>query len=124
MSSSPFRDMAQKLSATKDYLAMSYESDRARSHGWWRNVVEHGAWAGPGTNRVGPPTPEAIDGIAKLFGTTPERVREMIAADWYGVEKNTEFSARAKRLAPNLDQLSDDDLELVEQLIRRLIVKR
>jgi hypothetical protein len=48
----------------------------------------------------------------------------MVAADWYGVEKNIEFSAHVKRLAPNLDQLSDDDVDLVEGLIRRLISTR
>jgi len=121
----PFREAARRIAVSgKDYISMSVLSDRARSHGWWRNVVEYGPWQGPGETRVGPPTPEAVHGIAKLFGTTPERVSEMIAADWYGVEKNSEFSARVKKLAPNIDLLDEADAELVDQMIRRFLANR
>ncbi|WAH99762.1 hypothetical protein [Arthrobacter sp. MMS18-M83] len=99
---------------------MAHESERARSHGWWRNLVEYGAWNGPGSNRVAPPDPQAIPGIAKLFGTTEEQVRAMVAADWYHVYPDTEISARVQRLAPLLDRLTDDDADLAEKLVRRL----
>lgn len=99
---------------------MSVECDRARSHGWWKNAVEYGAWKGPGTNRVGPPDRDAIPGIAKLFGTSEEQVAAMIAADWYGVHPNADISARALRLSPVLDQLTEGDAEIVEALARRL----
>lgn len=121
MTSTPFRDTARKISRQMDYMAMSFGSGRARSHGWWRNVVEHGAWEGPGSTRVGPPTPEALAGIARLFGTSEEQVRIMVAADWYGVSPNQqEVSARAMQLGPALDRLTEDDFDLVQSLIRRL----
>jgi hypothetical protein len=99
---------------------MSFDSQRARSHGWWKNLVEHGAWQGPNTTRVGPPDREALPGIAKLFGTTVDQVAAMVAADWYEVYPDTEVSARALRLSPALDRLSEADAELVEKLAMRL----
>ena len=124
MSSTPFRETARRLpeAEQRDYSAMQYKSDRARSHGWWRNLVEYGAWSGPGSTRVGPPDPDSIPGIAKLFGTTEEHVAAMIAADWYGVEPDGEMSAAALRLGPALDRLEPNDLDLVESLARRLTV--
>lgn len=120
MSTTPFQDTAKQISRTKDYLTMSFDSDRARSHGWWKNLVEYGAWQGPGKNRVGPPDREALDGIANLFGTTREQVAAMVAADWYGVYPDTDVSARTLRLGPALDELTDSDAEMLEGLARRL----
>jgi len=98
---------------------MQVHSDRARSHGWWRNLVEYGAWGGPQGSRVGPPDPEALVGIAKLFGTTPLHVAQMVAADWYRVFlKGT--SPRLQRMGPVLDRLQEEDAKAVEWLIRRL----
>ncbi|MEV0876613.1 hypothetical protein AB0I85_02120 [Micromonospora echinofusca] len=119
MNDTPFRSMAGKLSAQMDYVTMSVMCDRARSHAWWKNLVEYGAWKGPG-GRVGPPDPEALPGIAKLFGTTEKQVAAMIAADWYGVLPNAEVSTSALNLGPLLDELDESDLELVEALVRRL----
>lgn len=116
----PFRDTARKIAQTKDYLTMSVECNRARSHGWWKNLVEYGAWRGPGNNRVGPPTPEALKGIAVLFGTTEKQVAAMVAADWYGVHPDLDVSTRVLRLGPVLDQLAEPDAELLETLARRL----
>src|SRR5512134_1362016 len=99
MPDTPFRDTARRLSERMDYISMSVGSDRARSHGWWRNVVEFGPWAGPSGTRVGPPTPEAVEGIAKLFGTTAERVNAMVAQDWYGVTQGAGPSMRVARLS-------------------------
>jgi len=121
MSGQPFRDTAKRIAdAGRDYISMSVESDRARSHGWWRNVIEYGPWKGPGSTRVGPPDPEALPGIAKLFGTTPDQVAVMIAADWYGVYPDSEVSPRALQLSPILDSLDDEDAKIVEHLARRL----
>ncbi len=99
---------------------MSYESDRARSHGWWKNLVEHGAWGGRNGNRVGPPTPETLPGIAKLFGTTVEQVAAMVAADWYDVYPDADVSARALALGPTLDRIDESDAALLETLAKRL----
>lgn len=103
---------------------MSVECDRARSHGWWKNLVEYGAWHGPGSTRVGPPDPEALDGIAKLFGTTVDQVAAMVAADWYDVHPDTRISARAQRLGPALDSLTEADADLAEALVQRLAKKK
>jgi hypothetical protein len=100
---------------------MSVECGRARSHTWWKRLVEHGPWGqGPGYGRVGPPDPEALEGIAELFGTTVEQVAAMVAADWYGVNPDTDVSTRVLRLGPVLDNLDDADAELVKSLAHRL----
>ena len=82
--------------------------------------MEHGAWKGPNATRVGPPTPEALEGIAKLFKTSVEQVAAMVAADWYGVYPDADVSQWALRLSPILDQLDDADAELLDTLARRL----
>lgn len=101
---------------------MSYESDKARSHSWFRNMVEYGAWGsitGSG-GRVGPPTPNDFPGLAKLLGTTPEQVAAMVVADFYGVDTGDGFSARMQRLAPIIDGLDEEDAELIEKTAQRL----
>jgi hypothetical protein len=120
MTETPFRDTATKIARTKNYVAMSYESGQVRSHGWWKNVVDYGPWKGPNGTRVGPPDPEALGGIAQLFGTSPDEVAAMVAVDWYGVHRDVDMSARAQRLAPILDELSESDADLVEALAQRL----
>lgn len=122
MSATPFRDAARRLPEAKnrDFSAMQYKSDRARSHGWWRNLVDYGAWSGPGSSRVAPPDPESLPGIAKLLQTTEEHVAVMIAADWYGVQ-GEDASPAAHRLGPVLERLNSTDLDLVESIARRFV---
>jgi hypothetical protein len=126
MSSTPFQDTARRINKDKDFLTMSVESGRARSHGWWKNLVDHGAWKGPNNTRVGPPDPEALEGIAKLFGMTERQVAEMVATDWYGVHPNraADVSPQVRRLGPVLDQLSEKDFDLIENLVRRLATRK
>jgi len=100
---------------------MQVYSDNALSHGWWRRLVQEGPWGvSSGTGRVGPPSEERLGGIAKLFGTTPERVAQMIAADWYGVQTGVGVSDRVLNLSHLIDGLDDADASLVESLLRRL----
>lgn len=122
MTDTPFWDKAKELARKMDYIDMQVKSDRARSHAWWRRMVEYGPWGGgrSSAGRVGPPEREAIPGIASLFDTTPERVAEMIAADWYGVESNVGVSARVLNLSHLIDGLREDDVVLVENLMHRL----
>lgn len=120
MSNSPFRENAKKINQKKDYIRMQVDCDGVRSHSWWKNLVEYGAWQGPGNLRVGPPTPEAVPGIAKLFGTSKEEVCAMIAADWYGVNPNGDVSSRVRRLGPTLEALAEPDADLIEAFARRL----
>lgn len=100
---------------------MQVECDDARSHTWWKRLVEDGPWGGrAGYGRVTPPERDILGPIAKLFGTTPERVAEMIAADWYGVHTETEVSNRVLNLSHLLDALDEKDAGLVETIARRL----
>jgi hypothetical protein len=134
MSTTPFRDLVQSMIEANrgDYVALQYGCDSARSHSWWRNVDRYGAWGAivsPGytgsparATRVGPPKPDEIPGIARLFNTTEDQVRRMIAADWYGVpiKNDPRTSALVRRLGPVLDQLDRDDVALIELLLSRL----
>jgi hypothetical protein len=125
MSDTPFWDKARELAQSIDYIDMSAKSDRALSHGWWRRLVLDGPWGeGSGAGRVNPPSPEKIDGIAKLFGTTSERVAQMIAADWYGVQRGIGVSDRVLNLSHVIDRLTDGDAALVEEVARRLAPPR
>jgi hypothetical protein len=121
MSGTPFWDKTRQLAQSMDYTAMQVYSDNALSHGWWRRMAQHGPWGeAPGTGRVNPPSPERLEGIAKLFGTTEQRVAEMIAEDWYEVHAGFDVSARVLNLSHLIDGLSDEDAEYVESLVRRL----
>jgi hypothetical protein len=121
MTGTPFQDAAREVARRNghDYVTMQVESQGARSHAWWRNLVRHGAWE-PVGSRVGPPTPEAIPGIAALFNTTEDHVADMIAADWYGVQSGSEMSSQTQKIAAVLNTLGRDDLDLVDDLVRRL----
>ncbi len=48
----------------------------------------------------------------------------MIAADWYGVRRDVQLSPIAQRLGPALDALDDDEVALIEDLVRRLAARR
>jgi hypothetical protein len=121
----PFRDTATALRDSKGYLRMQVECDDARSHTWWKRLVEDGPWGSrPGVGRVGPPEPDTLGPIANLFGTTPERVAEMIAADWYGVRPENGVSNHTRNLSYLLDALEDDDVSLLETIARRLAKDR
>jgi hypothetical protein len=98
---------------------MQVESRGARSHAWWRNLVRNGAWQ-PAGSRVGPPTPEAIPGIAALLNTTEEQVSKMIAADWYGVQSGSALSTKVEKIAAHLNTLADADVDFVDDLVKRL----
>jgi hypothetical protein len=100
---------------------MQVDCDDARSHTWWKRLVEDGAWGSrPGVGRVGPPEPDTLGPIANLFGTTPERVAEMIATDWYGVHNETQVSNRVQNMSHLLDALGEEDAKLIETIARRL----
>ncbi|MEV1245717.1 hypothetical protein [Nonomuraea sp. NPDC049750] len=117
----PFRDKVLRLRQDGlSYVDMHRESLGVRSDSWWNAIALHGAWGGGPSARVGPPAPEVFDGIAHLFKVTREEVQAMIAADWYGTHSQQQTSAAVQRLQAPLNQLSDEDLNLVESLVRRL----
>lgn len=119
--STPFRDKVLKLRQDGlSYVDMNRESLGVRSDSWWNAIALHGAWGGGPSARVGPPAPETFEGIAHLFRVTKEEVQAMIAADWYGAHPKQQPSSAAQRLEAPLSQLSEEDLDLVESLVRRL----
>ena len=100
---------------------MDLGSDRARSHSWWKKLAERDAWGMTGGGgRVGPPGPDAIPGIAKLFGTDETTVRQMIAADWFGVHPDQPLTPGVQRIVPLLTGLSLESLDVVAALVVRL----
>lgn len=103
-----------------DYVALQVGCDKARSHGWWRNLVEHGPWEGPNGVNVGPPPPKTWAGIAKLFQTTTDQVRQMIASDWFGVNPN-QLSPMVMQLAPLVDQLTPSDQRWLHWMAYRML---
>lgn len=120
----PFRDKVLVLRENGlSYVDMARESLGVRSDTWWNAIALHGAWGGGPSARVGPPAPETFDGIAHLFRVTKEEVKAMIAADWYGAHSEQHASPAAQRLEAPLSQLSANDLDLVEGLVRRLADK-
>jgi hypothetical protein len=123
MTSTPLQDSLRQIHRSgKDWVTMSVEADRARSHSWLKNMAEQGAWGDAGAGRVGPPTPDQFRGLAKLLGTTPDQVAAMVCTDFYGLDTGAGYSARVQRLAPAMDGLAESDAALVESLINRLAV--
>ncbi|BBH16806.1 hypothetical protein Back2_10930 [Nocardioides baekrokdamisoli] len=121
MTATPLQDSLKKVRASgKDWIEMSVDADRVRSHSWLKNMAERGAWGSAGAGRVGPPTPDDFGGLAKLLGTSREQVASMVCADFYGVDTGSGYSATVQRLAPTIDELDLDDVVLVEKLIARL----
>jgi hypothetical protein len=125
MTKTPFQDSLQQLNRSgKDWVTMSVEADRARSHSWLKNMAEQGAWGSTGGGRVGPPTPDEFGGLAKLLGTTADQVAAMVVADFYGIDSGAGFSARVQRIAPTIDELAEEDAEVIERLATRLRVAK
>ncbi|MFJ4469179.1 hypothetical protein ACIP2X_17025 [Streptomyces sp. NPDC089424] len=110
--STPFRDRVLELHKSMRYTDMAQACDKVRQESWW-NEVANGKDVGP------PYRDRDIDGIAKLFQTTADQVRAMVAEQWLGVAP-AHLSDRVKRLAPQIDSLDGDDAELVEAFTDRL----
>ncbi|AWS44512.1 hypothetical protein [Streptosporangium sp. 'caverna'] len=120
--STPFRAKVIDLrTGGYTYLDMHRKSQGVRSDSWWNSVALHGAWGGGPSARVAPPAPETFDGIAALFKVSRQEVQAMIAADWYGTQQQ-ETSAAVRRLEVPINQLAAHDLDLVEAIVRRLVV--
>lgn len=109
----PFSDTVRKLNQSgMRYYDMQRESNEARSSAWWNQLAN-------GYRDIKPPT-EQLDDIAEMMGVTERRVREMIAEEWYDIRPGDVISERVRHLASAIDELTDEDAQLVEQLIHRL----
>jgi hypothetical protein len=100
-------------------------ADGVRSHAWWKAVASNGAWGSAGSGgRIAPPPPSAFGGIAKLFGVTVEQVREMIAADWYGIRvqpaADSSLTPEARDIAAALTGMSGGSVRLVREIVLKL----
>jgi HEPN domain-containing protein len=108
----PFRAKVRELNRSLRFVDMQLQCNEVRSSAWWNNVY-HG-------KRVSPPPPDTLDDIAELFKVTPARVAEMVTEDWYDVRRGEGISERVHSIASAVDNLSDSDFELIEQLLERL----
>lgn len=96
------------------YSDLANESDDARSSAWFNKLLNHSdPWV------VNPPTRDTFDGLTTLLGVSESTLCQMIAEEWYGVA-TAEPSARGRSLGPALDQLTDDDYRIAEQVVHRL----
>jgi len=93
---------------------LSVRSDEARSTAWFNNLVNsEDPWA------VAPPSDRTWQGLARLLGITEQHLRELVAAEWFGVKASaTPDSTRA--IADLLKDLPPRDVELVTAIARRL----
>jgi hypothetical protein len=115
MTEKPFTRRVQHLFKYLTYEQMAEESGGTRGASWWRHVqLEQ-------TDRFIPPPPKDLPGIAKLFGGTEEQVAAMIAHEFYGVTRFPNLrSERELRFAKDLNALSEEDTELMLELVKRL----
>ncbi|MFE1285977.1 hypothetical protein [Streptomyces sp. NPDC058751] len=115
MTETPFTSRVQHLFKYITYEQMCDQSGGTRSASWWRHVqLEH-------TDLYNPPPPKDIPGIARLFGATEEQVAGMIAREFYGVSRYPNLrSERERHFAPYLNALSEEDADLVLDLVKRL----
>ncbi|GGW79571.1 hypothetical protein GCM10010383_03950 [Streptomyces lomondensis] len=108
-----FTERARTLASYMTLAEMEAGCDHVRKASWWSRITRF-------DESVQPPVyDEEIAGIAKLFGTTREQVRAMIAEEWLGVAPE-KVSSRVKRIMPQVDALEDADFKMVEQLVNRL----
>lgn len=116
MTDKPFTRRVQHLfEHVYTYEQLAKESGGTRSASWWRHVqLEQ-------TNLYNPPPPKDLPGIAKLFGTTVEGVAAMVAQEFYGVTKFPDHrSDREREFRRDLNALSEEDAQLVLDLVKRL----
>jgi hypothetical protein len=119
MSSAANRPFTQRVNVLRDrgrrYSDLAVESNDARSSAWFNKLCNATTpWV------VGPPDKESIPGLATLLGVTQKQLKEMIAAEWYGVDASEALSPRARTLGPILDNLSNEDFQRIEDLANRL----
>lgn len=90
-------------------------SGSVRSHGWFAKLlrVTDPADVSPPKDR------KHINGLAELLGCTEEDVRNMIALEWFGIVR-TEVSHRGRVAAALADQLSSQEWEAVQTVLRRM----
>lgn len=114
--SRPFTDAVNELRARKKMRFVDLESGcgRARSTAWFNNLINGDVWS------VSPPDVGTFQDLADLLETNEQAVREMIAEEWFGVTPSTEYSARVRDLAADLDALPEMNFHLVRMLINQL----
>jgi hypothetical protein len=114
----PFTRQVRALTDRFTYERIARRVGYARSTAWLNNLVNQELMSNRGW-AVNPPEPRTWAKFADAFGVTADDVRRMIAHEWLQV-KQADHSERVIALAAGLDKLSDEDAELISQLVRRL----
>jgi hypothetical protein len=114
----PFTRQVRALTHRFTYERIAQRVGYARSTTWLNNLVNRELMSGRGWS-AGPPEPTTWAKFAEAFGVTVDDVRRMIAHEWLQV-KQADHSERVTALATRLDKLSDEDAELISQLVSRL----
>jgi hypothetical protein len=108
-----FSARVRQINQYRTLAEMEEACGRVRKASWWGRVARNDETTLP------PFYDDELDGIAMLFGTTREQVRAMITEEWFGVA-STPASSRIKRLAPQIDTLTDADFDLIQNVANRL----
>ncbi len=94
---------------------LARRSGAVRSTSWFQNLCgNQDPWT------VNAPDRNAVIGLAKLLNTTPRRINEMVAREWYGIESAC-LPAPVSAIAMRLETLDGDDLALIEMFLDRLV---
>ncbi len=114
----PFTRQVRALTDRFTYERIAQRVGYARSTAWLNNLVNRELTNDRGWV-VKPPEPRTWAKFAEAFGLTVADVRRMIAHEWLQV-KQADHSSRVTALAARLDELSDEDADLISQLVSRL----
>ena len=111
----PFTDALNALrSRGYRFQDLSVRSDEARSTAWFNNLVNSDdPWA------VAPPSDRTWPGLAQLLGITEAHLRELIAAEWFGVKASV-IPGDTRTFVDLAADLPPRDVELLTAIARRL----
>lgn len=93
---------------TGSYADVARRAGYARSTSWLTKLAS----ATEPWSVAHPPTPACLPALARMFGVSEARVREMVAHEWFGVD-GLSVSPVAKALARLVDELDQDQVALV-----------
>lgn len=93
---------------TGSYADVARRAGYARSTSWLTKLAS----AREPWSVAHPPTPACLPALARMFGVSEARVREMVAQEWFGVDALS-VGPVAKSLARLVDELDQDQVAMV-----------
>lgn len=93
---------------TGSYADVARRAGYARSTSWLTKLAS----AREPWSVAHPPTPACLPALARMFGVSEARVREMVAQEWFGVD-GLSVGPVAKSLARLVDELDQDQVAMV-----------